>query len=304
MDLSCPSCATTFRIDPELIGSEGRSVRCGSCGHSWRQMRPEAVPSEAPSGAVVGTAAASTATPSDPQPGAATVDTPTPPPKASPTSETAPEPEAAPPTAAQPPVMPTSSTRTFPPTKPRSRSKPVPTTAETSDTDTNEGAKRPDEDQESQAEKRPTPEPATERKGSGGWFTFVVVVAALAAIAYFGRERIIEQAPRTAGLYALVGLGPAPIADVFDLKVKHKRRMEGGQTELIIEGTIANLSMAEQTIPTLRARLTESDGTVIFEQDFEAEAKTLAPGGSVSFRTSMKDPARAVVVEVLLIQER
>lgn len=38
MILECPTCAARFNVDTELIGTEGRTVRCGSCGHSWHQM--------------------------------------------------------------------------------------------------------------------------------------------------------------------------------------------------------------------------------------------------------------------------
>ena len=41
MNLTCPSCDTIFRIDPDHIGFAGRRVRCGSCGHEWDQARPE-----------------------------------------------------------------------------------------------------------------------------------------------------------------------------------------------------------------------------------------------------------------------
>ena len=38
MNLTCPSCATTFVIEIEQLGPGGRQVRCGSCGHSWHQV--------------------------------------------------------------------------------------------------------------------------------------------------------------------------------------------------------------------------------------------------------------------------
>jgi predicted Zn finger-like uncharacterized protein len=37
MNLTCPSCATTFVVETEQLGPGGRQVRCGSCGHSWHQ---------------------------------------------------------------------------------------------------------------------------------------------------------------------------------------------------------------------------------------------------------------------------
>ncbi len=37
MNLTCPSCATTFVVETEQLGPSGRQVRCGSCGHNWHQ---------------------------------------------------------------------------------------------------------------------------------------------------------------------------------------------------------------------------------------------------------------------------
>ncbi|HEX9791340.1 MAG TPA: DUF3426 domain-containing protein [Kiloniellales bacterium] len=37
MNLTCPSCTTTFVVEFKQLGPAGRQVRCGSCGHSWYQ---------------------------------------------------------------------------------------------------------------------------------------------------------------------------------------------------------------------------------------------------------------------------
>lgn len=54
MILTCPACATRFRVaDPELAGAAGRTVRCGNCGHVWRESPPalsSLYPRDPPSG--------------------------------------------------------------------------------------------------------------------------------------------------------------------------------------------------------------------------------------------------------------
>lgn len=41
MDVSCPNCATRFRIPEGAIGEDGRRVRCSKCAHTWHQMPVE-----------------------------------------------------------------------------------------------------------------------------------------------------------------------------------------------------------------------------------------------------------------------
>lgn len=38
MIVSCPACESRFQVDRELLGYDGRVVRCGKCGNCWHQM--------------------------------------------------------------------------------------------------------------------------------------------------------------------------------------------------------------------------------------------------------------------------
>jgi predicted Zn finger-like uncharacterized protein len=64
MNLTCPSCATTFVVETEQLGPSGRKVRCGSCGHSWHQAP------ENGAGAPAAPATAPAAAPPEPAPAA------------------------------------------------------------------------------------------------------------------------------------------------------------------------------------------------------------------------------------------
>lgn len=43
MILTCPSCGTRYSVDGAKFPSQGRTVRCAKCGHSWHQA-PETEP--------------------------------------------------------------------------------------------------------------------------------------------------------------------------------------------------------------------------------------------------------------------
>lgn len=46
MDITCPSCGTSFSVPDGAIGPKGRKLKCSQCAHVWRQM-PDAAPEPA-----------------------------------------------------------------------------------------------------------------------------------------------------------------------------------------------------------------------------------------------------------------
>jgi predicted Zn finger-like uncharacterized protein len=48
MHITCPSCSATFKVDADALDRAGRKVRCGRCGHSWREAPAAAAPAAAP----------------------------------------------------------------------------------------------------------------------------------------------------------------------------------------------------------------------------------------------------------------
>jgi predicted Zn finger-like uncharacterized protein len=57
MILTCPACSTRFSVDPTLLGSNGRKVRCSNCGHSWFQLATISDPKPPPKPALPSTSA-------------------------------------------------------------------------------------------------------------------------------------------------------------------------------------------------------------------------------------------------------
>lgn len=48
MIIACPACGTRYAVPEAAIGSEGRTVRCAKCKHSWFQDPPEPASPPAP----------------------------------------------------------------------------------------------------------------------------------------------------------------------------------------------------------------------------------------------------------------
>jgi len=65
MILTCPSCDTRYSVDGTKFPSQGRTVRCAKCGHSWHQAAeaPEPEPESVTESAAVPGAAAPAAAP-------------------------------------------------------------------------------------------------------------------------------------------------------------------------------------------------------------------------------------------------
>ncbi len=40
MIVSCSSCMKRYYLDGDILGSQGRQVRCTHCGHTWHQLSP------------------------------------------------------------------------------------------------------------------------------------------------------------------------------------------------------------------------------------------------------------------------
>lgn len=277
MNLTCPSCDTTFRIDGERLGDAGRWVRCGACGTTWFQDRvpAPAEPDRAADEPAAGAAGATEALAEKPAEEAA-------------------------------PTAPSyaDETRDGPATAP---GEDIPTRDAPPDDAAAAGTAEPDEHAPGEAAptedaEGPAPDESTAPRGDAGassrvtlgWVLFLAVVAALAGGFYFGQQQIVARVPAMARLYDLVGLGAAASADLgLELReVTSAPRLVDGTRVVVIEGLIANVADGDRDVPALRARLLGSDGKSLDQWTFEAEIKRLPPGGTTRFATTAQNPPR------------
>ena len=266
MNLICPSCQAKFLVESDQLGPKGRRVRCGDCAHTWFQepLAEETPAEEAPASAPE----------PEPEPESAEIDY----------SETEPLAEA--PAASEPPLEDLTAEEAAVPEIPEEDAgpmEPIP-----------EGLGDPGL-RSRRAYRRP-PSPPVERRSSLllGWLLLLVVVAGLSGGFYFGRQQIVEAAPGAVRLYALLGLTVSEVGKGLELRdVKSVRRLVDGESVIIIEGLVANVSEEDRQVPLMRASLLDSDGEELDQWTFSAQAEALPPGGTTAFETSMQNPPRA-----------
>jgi hypothetical protein len=99
-----------------------------------------------------------------------------------------------------------------------------------------------------------------------------------------------------AGLHALLGDG-LELRDVVS-----ERRVVEGESRLVVEGTIVNVSGVALPIPPIRASLIDSAGVELSQWTFSADSESLPPGGFTTFQTSTANPPEAGNLTLVFIE--
>ncbi len=273
MILTCPACATRYEVDGSKFPSEGRTVRCAKCGHTWHQM-PDPDPDaelfvEEPP-------------PSEPAPESEDVSEA----EAEGAVETAALAEAEP--AAEPPAETFyraddqddgAAAATEAPSEPVLRREPesadgfsaAPPLAET--------------------EKRRVPVMAIAGVGLG-WLALVGVVLAIGWAALTYREQVVAGWPQSASLYAKLGFKPVNDG-LFIESLTQTEGIEDGQPMLMVTGTIVNRGREPMSLPQIRAALLTDERHELYHWTFSPSVLTLGPGQSTRFSTRVSSPPPA-----------
>ncbi len=143
-------------------------------------------------------------------------------------------------------------------------------------------------------------------KATIAWGALAVVVVALVAGAWFGREVIVAQLPEAAALYELVGLPgerEEQIGEGLKLRdVTSVKRLVDGERTLLIEGAVVNISDEPRPVPALKAILTDAEGLEVAQWTFAPDGEALPPGGKTTFQTSTQDPPREGNLSLVFVE--
>ena len=259
-------------IDDRALGSTGRTVRCGACGHSWHQF-PEAAaappePAYAPNMAM---ARAGEAAASDP---AAVADA------AEAADEKAPDSKKA--------------KRGW-----RRRAEAEPELAAAAVAGAADAAAR-------DAAASADAEGARGRRGASRvlvWFIFVFVVAAIVLGGYRYRQDVVRLWPPATRLYQMLGIGVDPPSGYWlkvpEDSIKFRREAEGGIPILVVSGEILNQSDKPQRVAPMRILLLDKENRVLRTERVKIDDRTLDPGKRLPFQTSIPNsPPEAVAVRI------
>ena len=128
--------------------------------------------------------------------------------------------------------------------------------------------------------------------GALGWSGLVAVILLIAGSSLVWREQVATLWPRTASVYATLGLTVNPVGIGF-ADVSHWQQTEGGQPVLTIAGKLVNVSARDIAVPPIEVTLTDAAKRAVRQWNFAPGIATLHPGQIAPFLTRLSSPPSA-----------
>jgi predicted Zn finger-like uncharacterized protein len=271
MHLSCPCCATAFRVSPEALGA-GRDVRCARCEVVWFATPPEPEPEieESPSVTKILEArairASATATEVAVRPVEFNFDE---------------EPiikalAGIHPTIDAPSIIPDENAITV--AEPEAE---IIVDSEAFIAD-EEAALRP----------RVSRRPAKPKRPRDRLFALSAATGVLALVVFCGfvaRTTLVRAMPDLAGFYAAVGLG-VNLRGLEFRSVRTAQANQDGVPVLVVEGEIANVTSQTMEIPKLRLAVLGKEGRELYAWTSQLPRSSLKEGEQIPFKSRLAAP--------------
>jgi predicted Zn finger-like uncharacterized protein len=315
MLIVCPSCATSYMIDPASVGQGGRAVRCARCKTTWFAGGPKSAPAITAfvDGVIAEAQAQSDGETSPPRklPPAHGLDMPTGyAPDSGPAPEAPddfggepPEPRNEPPHAApeSDSVWPVSEPSVpshglvpheydalqpvaideAPSLVPPIEHSPLPNAA-TAEVDA--------EDRESFVARRQRLKSRRDKSRKSSHWTAIVLLLFAFNVALVGaRNEVVRYLPQTASLFAAIGL-PVNLRNLKFENVRISRQTQDGVEILAIEGDIVSTSSRAVEVPRLRFAARNATGQEVYTWTMLPSRSILGPDEVLNFRSTLAAP--------------
>lgn len=268
MLIVCPTCATSYTIDPGSLGPEGRTVRCTRCRASWFAGIQATPVADFVADVIAEAEARETPETAEQMPSVADDFGHEPTQPAVHLNEM---PDAADPVEIEQDALPT---QEAPPIVP-----PI--------------AEPPPEEQpdpESFAARRARMHVRRKQKlRSSKWTAIVLVLFGLNVAVFAGRAEIVRLFPQTASLFEMIGL-KVNLRHLTFQNVKITKEENDGVPVLAVEGTIVSQSGSPVEIPRLRFAVRNATGQEIYAWTSKASQSILQPGNKLPFRSRLASP--------------
>jgi predicted Zn finger-like uncharacterized protein len=305
MLIVCPSCATSYMIDPASVGAAGRMVRCARCRETWF-AGPNAGEVNAFVDSVIAEAESETKPASPPPPAQTAAAPPPPPPPAAQVSE----PPLPPPSVSLPSWTP----GTMPVEPPAPEPEPVAINDAPSlvppieDAPPSAGRRFEPENEDIEtfaARRRRMQSKRQKSKRSSRWTAVILVLFAFNVALIGARHEVVRYLPQTASLFAAIGL-PVNLRNLNFENVRITKEIEDGNAILVVQGSIVSASRKPAEVPRLRFAARNTSGQEIYVWTAKPERSILGPGESMKFSSRLAAPppdANDVMVRFFTAQD-
>jgi predicted Zn finger-like uncharacterized protein len=127
----------------------------------------------------------------------------------------------------------------------------------------------------------------------------LALVLALAVGLVAGRAGVVQAFPRSAALYARVGL-PVNLRGLEFRAVRAETEPVPGGTVLLVEGEVVGAARGEAAVPAIAIALRGADGQALYTWTVDPPRETVSEGEAARFKARLASPpadAREVLVQ-------
>ena len=302
MLIVCPSCSTSYLIDPASVGAGGRNVRCARCKVTWFAGGPKpAAEVTAFIDSVIAEAEVQSADNYSADSASRPADSPAPrnepasanfaralsePPPALPNIETPAAPVG--PTVHNNDIVPHEDQTPEPFTITDAPSL-VPPLAHTPLPEGGHGELDSEDIDSFAARRARLKNRRQQKKRSSRWTAVVLVLFAFNVALVLGRSDVVRHMPQTASLFAAIGL-PVNLRNLKFENVRISKDTQDGANTLVVEGSIVSMSDKPAEVPRLRFAARNASGQEVYTWTALPNRSILGPGESLEFSSRLVSP--------------